>query len=261
MEETILTCEDCAEGILTAVYRAYEWRLPPDSVSIQAGTADLCLFASYLEVETKTELAQKVVNTVRRRFGEEVWEEISYAMAAGDERKGTAVYRTIAAGLSGRIRTRLTDGLGDEWIRIAFELSRRVRNEVNRVQQFLRFREAEEGYLFALTEPKEDVIAFLVPHFVDRLPLENFVIADTVRGIAGVHAARKSWFLVRLHEDEKGRLTGMAGHATQEERKVAELFRCFWHTIGIRERKNPRLQQQLLPLRFRGNMTEFDTQG
>ena len=120
MEETILTCEDCAEGILTAVYRAYEWRLPPDSVSIQAGTADLCLFASYLEVETKTELAQKVVNTVRRRFGEEVWEEISYAMAAGDERKGTAVYRTIAAGLSGRIRTRLTDGLGDEWIRIAF---------------------------------------------------------------------------------------------------------------------------------------------
>ena len=46
MEETILNCQDSAEGILTAVYRAYEWKLPRDRVSIRTGAVDLCLFAS-----------------------------------------------------------------------------------------------------------------------------------------------------------------------------------------------------------------------
>ncbi len=261
MEEIILTCEDCAEGILTSVYRAYEWKLPRDRVRIQAGEADLCLFASYRNVKTEAALAKKVADTVKRRMGEELLEEIGYAMAARDRRKGTAVLRVIEAGLEGRIRRSLAEGLGDGWIRIAFELSRRVRNEVHRGMQFLRFREAEDGYLFALTEPKEDVTAFLMPHFSDRLPRENFIIVDTLRKTAGVHPAGKPWFLVRLEEGERERISGMTGRTTQEEKEIAELFCRFFHTISIRERKNLRLQQQFLPLRFRGTMTEFDGQG
>ena len=156
MEETILNCQDSAEGILTAVYRAYEWKLPRDRVSIRTGAVDLCLFASCRDVETRPDLAKKVSDTIKRRFGRQVWEDLSFAMAACDERKGTAVLRTIDLGLSGRIRGRLTQGLGEEWIRIVFELGRRVRNEYHRQQEFLRFRQAQEGYLFALTEPKEE---------------------------------------------------------------------------------------------------------
>ena len=70
MEEIILTCEDCAEGILTSVYRAYEWKLPRDRVRIQAGEADLCRFASYRKVKTEGALAQRVADSVKRREGE-----------------------------------------------------------------------------------------------------------------------------------------------------------------------------------------------
>ena len=261
MEETILNCQDSAEGILTAVYRAYEWKLPRDRVSIRTGAVDLCLFASCRDVETRPDLAKKVSDTIKRRFGRQVWEDLSFAMAACDERKGTAVLRTIDLGLSGRIRGRLTQGLGEEWIRIVFELGRRVRNEYHRQQEFLRFRQAQEGYLFALTEPKEDVTAFLMPHFSDRLPMENFVIVDSLRGIAGVHPAGRPWVLLRLNEEEKGRMAGAAGHTSQEEAEAAELFRCFCRTVSIRERENPGLQRQHLPLRFRGTMTEFDPPG
>ena len=48
---------------------------------------------------------------------------------------------------------------------------------------------------------------------------------------------------------------------SQEEAKAAELFRCFCRTVSIRERENPGLQRQHLPLRFRGTMTEFDPPG
>lgn len=50
MEELILICEDSVEGILTAIYRIYEWKLCGKRVKIQTGASDLCLFAQYREV-------------------------------------------------------------------------------------------------------------------------------------------------------------------------------------------------------------------
>lgn len=49
------------------------------------------------------ECAAKVARTLRRRFGEQAWEAISYALASEEADKSQAVYETVAAGLSGRI--------------------------------------------------------------------------------------------------------------------------------------------------------------
>ena len=44
---------------------------------------------------------------------------------------------------------------------------------------------------------------------------------------------------------------------SDEEKQIQDLFRIFHNTIAIKERNNLKLQQQLLPLRFRANMVEF----
>lgn len=269
MEETILVCEDSLEGILTAVYRAYEWRLKPSGTRLQVGEADLCLFAVYREVEADAELAEKVANTVRRRFGQEAWEDVCYALAVEDAGKGQAVYQTIAAGLAGQIKGRLMSGLANDYIRRTFELSRRAHNEAHRMKEFLRFKELEGRVLFAQIEPDANVVEFIMPHFADRFPLENFVIADTKRGLAGIHAASKEWFLMRMDEDAQVSGSGgdirqgaqsvsLEGYYSEGELEMAELFRRFCHTIGIKERENRKLQQQFLPLKYRGFMTEFE---
>lgn len=258
MEETILVCEDSPEGILTAVYRAYEWKLKPEHTRIQVGAADLCLFAAYREVTADAGVAGKVANTVKRRFGQDAWEDIYFALAAEAKEKGQAVYRTIAAGLSGRIRGKLMGGLADDDIRRTFELSRHVHSEAHRMLMFVRFRELEGKLLFARIEPDANVLEFVMPHFADRFPLENFVIMDVRRGIAGIHEARRDWFLVRLDREERERFSSMALRYSEEELEMAELFRHFCVSLGIRERKNLSLQQQFLPLKYRRFMTEFD---
>lgn len=268
MEDTILVCEDSLEGVLTAIYRAYEWKLSPASTKVQIGEADLCLFSVYRQVETDAALAVKVANTVRRRFGAQAWESVCYALASEDAEKGQAVYQTVAAGLSGQIRGPLMGGLANAHIRKTFELSRHVHNEAHRMKEFLRFRELEGRVLFARIEPDANVVEFIMPHFSDRFPLENFVIADTLRGIAGVHAASKEWFMLRMGEgeqtsaDEKeARLRAFGSlpeRYSKEELEMAELFRHFCHTIGIKERRNLKLQQQFLPLKYRAFMTEFE---
>lgn len=257
MEETILVCEDSIEGVLTAVYCAYEWKLNHNETRVQIGEADLCMFAVYREVKTDSWRASRVAATIRKRFGEEAWEDICHALAAEDPGKGQAVYQTIVAGISGKVRGRLMGALANDDVRRVFELSRHVYNEAHRMKQFLRFREVEGGILFARIEPDADVAALIMPHFADRFPLENFVIADTRRAVAGIHAAGKDWFLIRMDIETAEQMESMEEHYTEQEREMAELFRHFCHTISIRERNNLRLQQQFLPLKYRGFMTEF----
>ena len=149
MEELILICEDSVEGILTAIYRIYEWKLCGKRVKIQTGASDLCLFAQYREVMPDAECAAKVARTLRRRFGEQAWEAISYALASEEADKSQAVYETVAAGLSGRIRGPLLQALAEPCIHRVFALSRsvhRVRESpagfymgrLRRMQTFLR---------------------------------------------------------------------------------------------------------------------------
>lgn len=258
MADTILVCEDSLEGVLTAVYCAYEWKLVPAETRIQIGEADLCLFAAYREVETDGAKAARVAATVKRRFGADAWEAVCCAMAAEDAEKGQAIYHAIAAGLSGKIRGPLMQALTDESVCRVFELSRHVKNEIHRMKMFLRYREVEGSVLFARIEPDANVTEFIMPHFADRFPLENFVIADTRRGIAGIHASGQDWFLIRMDKAVWEQFESLAAHYTPEEQEMAELFRHFCHTIGIEERSNRKLQQQFLPLKYRGFMTEFE---
>ena len=58
-----------------------------------------------------------------------------------------------------------------------------------RVLQFLRFQEITGGILYGEIAPDADVLAFVMPHFADRFPLENFVILDERRATAGIHPA------------------------------------------------------------------------
>ncbi len=257
MEETILVCEDSIRAVLTAVYRAYEWKLVPGRTRIQLGEDDLTLFSQYRRVEEDEALAQKVMNTVRRRFGDRAWEDISYSLMAEAPDKATAVYHAIAAGLSGRIKGPLMQGLSDPAVYRVFELSRTVHRVSHRMLEFLRFEELEDGSLCALIEPDADVTALIMPHFADRFPLENFLIADCRRRKAGLHPAGKPWVMVRLTDGEAEGLLRMRENRTAAQRELEELFRGFCHTIGIKERRNLHLQQQFVPDQFRRFMPEF----
>lgn len=260
-EEVILVCEPSQEGIFTAIYRAYEWKLDHGSARIQPGEDDLHLFARYLQVETDVHLAAKVANTLVRRFGEETYEDICCALASERPDRAQAVYETVVLGLSGQVRGKLLEALTYPCVHRVFELARRVHKEEHRMKMFVRFRELEGGILFAQIEPDADVTAMVMPHFADRFPLENFLIADTRRGIAGVHGAGKEWFLIRLEERDRFRLEKVAAHYTEEEREMGELFRHFCTSAAIRERRNLQLQKQFMPLKYRWFMTECEDSG
>ncbi len=254
MEEKYLICEDSLEGIFTGIYEAYALREEHERLHIQIGEEEnIRLFAQYIPIVTDANKAVKVSRTIGREFGEETYMEICRALASENKEKGEAVYKTVVWGLAKKAGGRLMGNLANPYVHKVFELSRATNNEVLHLQGFLRFQELENNILFSKIGPKNNIVTFLAPHFADRLPTYNFVIYDENRGIFAVHPASKQWYLVTdMQFDEN-----MALNYSGEEEEYQELFAYFCHKIAIKERKNLKLQRNMLPLRFQEYMVEF----
>lgn len=254
VEEYYLVCEDSLEGVFSGIYHAYLMKKPHSRLHISIGDEEnLRLFAVYEDCPVDEKKAASVAGTIIREFGMEAYLAICRALASGEADKGEAVYKTVAAGFHMKNRKALMGNLANPYIHRVFELARFTANEAHYHIEFLRFRELENGILYAKIGPKNNIITFITPHFADRLPLENFIIHDEIRGIFAVHPKGKDWFLTTQEE----RMEIQNDSFSKEEEKYSELFCHFFHTIAIKERSNYVLQRGMLPLRYRKYMTEF----
>lgn len=257
MEEYSLICEDTIDGILTAVYEAYQIKKNEgieshDYIHIETKQPHtLRLFTHYETIITDMEKSAKVSRTIKQELGQDTFYDLCLAMLSHEEGKADSVYHTIVTGLRFHDR-QVLQRLQESAIHHTFSCARGSNNELMHLRGFLRFEELENGILYAKIAPKSNILAFLMPHFSDRLPSDNFVIFDENRRLFGLHPRQKQWYMVSGQEfDEKGLVF------SKEEQVYQELFIHFCEKIAIEARKNPKLQMNMLPLRFRPYMTEF----
>lgn len=249
----VYLCEDEIEGIFTAVYDA--WTEAESGVQVEIRTRmpeDAELFCEYHEVVSDEKKYRIVCNTIKRRLGEKVFREIGYASAAACEEKGTAIYRTLAEGLRrGKADPYIMQNLRNPAVRTVAKLYQKVWYEYHHMLGFLRFEEMEGGRLAAFIHPENDILLFLAMHFANRFPNENWMILDTGRKTAVLHVKGKG---IQMRK-------GVTPKKEQKENRIQgeyeELWKAFCKRISIPERKNGKLQQQFVPLKFRDCMTEF----
>ncbi|WP_304969431.1 TIGR03915 family putative DNA repair protein [Romboutsia ilealis] len=254
MEEYYLVCEDSLEGIFTGIYDAYLKKMPHDQIHICVGEEEnYRLFAVYETCVPDEKKTASVAKTIIREFGRETYLSVCRALASGEADKGEAVYKTVVTGFSMKNKKELMGNLSNPFVHRVFELARFTANEAHYHVEFLRFKELESGILYAEIGPKNNVLTFIVPHFADRLPLENFVIYDEKRDIYAVHPSKMDWYLV-VGDEKRNQQERIF---SQGEKKYSELFSCFFHTIAIKERASYGRQRNMLPLRYRQYMTEF----
>lgn len=253
-EKKILICEESLDGIFTAVYEG--WPEAAQGVFLEICTKEpdnLELFCTCREILPDAEKAEKVARSIRRKLGVCVYQDLCYALASTHPDKATAVFQVLWQALSGgRCNRRIMEALGDSYVSLVSKLRVKVWHEFHRHLGFVRFRELSGGLLLAQITPDNDILELLGPHFANRLPNENWMIYDEKRRKALLHPQQGTCVLYRDVVFTKEKLAELA---LQEE--YEELWRAFVRSVTIEERKNPRLQQQFLPLKYRGNMPEF----
>ncbi len=261
MEEKYLICEDSLEGIFTGIYEAYALRNGHEHVHLQVGEEEnLRLFASYMYISPDSVKTDKVVKTLRMRLGEHVYHSLCRAAASCYSDKGEAVYKTVVDALTGGSGRRVMENLGNPHVARCFELARYTANEAHYEIEFIRFQEltsqepSQGSVLFSRIGPRNNVVPFVMPHFADRLSIENFMVYDEKRKLFGVHPAREEWYLVSAQDafvlPELVR--------SEKEERFQDLFRTFHRTIGIKSRENKNLQRQMCAYRYQDYMVEFE---
>ena len=140
------------------------------------------------------------------------------------------------------------------YMQTLYAIERNFTNESHFFIEILRFEELENGTLFGRINPKSEVLPYLADHFADRFAGEQWVIADTVHRTVLLHKANYKTVYLSMDEVDMDEL---ALTYSEDEKQLQKLWKLFVDTIAIKERVNPKLQRQMLPLRFRKYMKEF----
>lgn len=258
MERITLVCEDSFDGILTAVYEAFLYK--GKQVNILASQEyNYDLFSTYIPVATDYEKSRKVADTVYQKISPFAYDTIYHVAMCTEEEKAGLILGLIIEGL--RRGKTVTSELTNPIVLRCSDLMKKVKNEEHFYLEFLRFEELAGGIMFAKIEPKANVMVYVMEHFSDRFPDENFFIYDIHRNMCGVHEKNSPYFIRNQvpFDDilKKWRESGGDAPQVYEEDRYADWWKIFFASISIKERENYELQRNHLPLHFRKHMTEF----
>lgn len=245
---TIFSFDNTFEGLLTLVFDCYARRQFPDEILSGEGSQHV-LFGPAVSIVTDDRKAERVWNGI---------------IAHSSEKNAHRIYRVFLAKQNGTplllfqyIRLILDSDKNEETNfahPLVIELNKlhqKVTKETSRVLQFVRFQKTVEGSYYASFAPQYDVLPLCLPHLKDRFADQQWIVYDLKRNYGFLYDIKN---LSRIVFDElkvnpqNGRLH--ASLLADDEKLFQQLWRQYYHSICIQERKNEKVHRQLLPKRY-----------
>ena len=249
----VYLCDDDINSIYSALYIAwYESRDKDVGVEFNNRVQNQ-LFCHYISTTPCSRKALLFEQFIQKHLGSQTYWDIFHALLSDDSYKAEAVFKLIQAAREISSGSQIMHHLSHPDVAKVFELSRQVGNESHLYCGFIRFRELNNGVMYSEISPKSQVLTCIGDFFTNRFPSENWMIYDKTHQVFMIHQKQKNWVLVEGPplEDE------IINDITEAEILYEGLWKSFHNTIAIEERENPKCQRNHLPIRFRGNMTEF----
>jgi len=232
------------EGFLTLVYDVYHEKLRPHCI-IKEEPKTL-LFEPLHTVFTDPTKAHKVLCALQNKFTKEHYKRIFHVFLCDSLSFEMDLLAFITLGFKDQT------SLKNITIPSLFFIQR-TEHELLRLAHkmygFTRFEELEDGVLYAKIETKYNVLPFLGEHFKKRLGKHPFIIHDLARQ------------LVFIKDDTHAKIEQLVSFETpitsEAEATFQTLWKTFFNSVAIENRRNEKLQKSLVPLLYRTYMSEF----
>lgn len=184
-------------------------------------------------------------------MSEEAYVYLYRAALHKDPERADWILRFIALGLTyGR---QVLSMLQEPAVYEIFQMNRYVGNEAHFLVEFMRFEKLKTGVYYGKVGPENQVLELVAAHFADRFPDMDWLIYDEKHETAAIHSGTGEWVIREKVKEEE--ISGWMGSGNRDA--YSGLWKIFFETIAIEERRNPRCQRNMLPLRYRKYMTEF----
>jgi hypothetical protein len=149
---------------------------------------------------------------------------------------------------------------GDAAVRAVLNAAYKVRHETDRLSGLLRFSPDSRGTYIARCAPDHFILPRLAAYFSRRFGDAPWLIVDEKRDLCLLGAGGGE---PRLASPAAfaGEMAGGAGGLSPREDPWEELWRTYHRAINNPGRKNPGLQQQLMPVRYWKYLPEMSGRG
>ncbi|NCB12192.1 MAG: DNA metabolism protein [Erysipelotrichia bacterium] len=240
----ILVYDGTFEGFLSLVYEVYYKKLKP--IKINKTLPNEMIFEEILEIETLKDNAIKVLTAIKTKFPKELIQRILNIFMCDSKEFELYLLEYIIIGFK---ETKQLYNINNSCVFYLNSLEKELFRNVHKLTGFVRFEELEDGTLYAKVESKFNVIYFLGKHFLKRFNNQNFIIHDLNRKLAFVKMQNDFSVQEVAFFDEP--------NYSSNEQKFQKLWKSFFSGVTIKERINPKLQTQMVPLLYRTYMSEF----
>lgn len=229
-------------GFYTALFSAYA---DSDCLVTSLKDVQLCFGGVPVPIKTEEAKAERVLKKLRQ-YDKHAEEEISVILRLGDDgREQIALnYARRIIDLRAPARARLSEPA----VLAAREAARKVRGETHRLTGFLRFMEGKNGIYYAPFEPDNDILEMLVPHFMQRLKNQPFIIHDTKRKKAALYNTRECAYVCT---DDKVNVS-----VSDYEQLFQNLWQEYYRSVNIAERPHEKQMKGYMPVRYWKYMPE-----
>lgn len=240
-------------GLLTAVFESYERRHRAVKLVCEAHYAPE-MFAEGIEVYTHREKAGRVWNGLSKKISKThlkhfysaflseqaiIFQQLfNYAHYVVDHPEGYDF------------------NYGNEDVLSIARMSQKVHREKHRMEAFIRFKKSAKGMFFALVSPDYNVLPLIARHFKNRYADQPWLIYDEKRKY-GIHYDLNSVHEVTISLKNQHALTEQAEVTLDaQEELYATLWKDYFKSTNIVERKNMKLHIQHVPRRYWRYLTE-----
>lgn len=235
------------DGIFTCVFD-YFVNKRDDEATLTSVASQLSFCGETETIKTDYENNKRIIAALYRYGGVNLLNDLRYAFRSGENDKGTIIFGYIKATFEARAN--VSDKFSDPRVLDFYDLIKRISCEVHRFKGFLRFTESVEGILYARFEPDNDIADLLLPHFSSRLGASPFAIHDTRRGVVCMHCGNES----KTVKTDKIAFVNVG----EKESVFGSLWKEYYRSVNIKERKNEKLMRSFMPVRYHKNLPERD---
>ena len=243
----LLIYDGSFEGLLTVIFECYNQKLQPDFI-VKEQHYQPDMFDETLNVASDGAKARRVLRGLGKKISAPGIVNLIKFFHSEFSDVGFTIYEFVKLSLSSPVNIE-KDYRQPSVLRIE-KVVKMVNREIHRMHAFVRFQKTVDDIYASTIVPDFDVIPFIGDHFKKRYADQQWLIYDVKRDY-GLYYDLQTMRIIYLENPAwSGRQKIKPSSLNEEERTFQEMWKAYFDSTCIKERKNMRLHLQHLPRRY-----------
>ncbi|PZR27434.1 MAG: DNA metabolism protein [Citrobacter freundii] len=241
-------------GLLTAIFEVYEYKLENPSIT-RNEIVEGSLFGGTHTVYSDEIKAKRVLKGMEAKMSKTAMTQFYRCFLSELPGMEDCLLRYAKYTIGSKYPVESDYGNPDV-LRVQ-QVSWKVHREKHRMEAFVRFQLTKDNLYYSLIQPDYNVLPLIIKHFHERYADQRWMIYD-VRRKYGIYYDLQTVEEVQLDftKNVPGSDQHNTGYLDETEPLVQQLWRQYFSSVNISERKNMKLHIRHMPKRYWRYLTE-----